>query len=180
MYHSFWMNRIARITIMVGIVSLFPYCERKKAALAPSDIARSRIMAVSRLSSPLSASMLTVTFRELHRQIILFGANFRPDSALVVPHSTTVPTGTSGEIEVSFFIADSTGEMAASGVVTLPLEEDWEWHVTFTNSERDPTRFCWGCRGRQAFALSPSIARSDADSLWVVWGGNFISHPVYY
>lgn len=88
-------------------------------------------------------------------------------------------TATSGPLRVAFrFAAGSV--VASEGAVEVPLRMDWGYDFTLSVDSLDPTRLCIGCMGRRAFALDPAYRASARDSVWLVWGGNYLSNPVIY
>ena len=149
-------------------------------ACGEKQVGTAAITAVARLDPPLERSMLRVTFREGTRTWEVNGGEFRGDSLLVEPHSGWYSTGTKGTIDVAFAILDSGGTVQSAGEVRLPLRDDWRWCVDFINATDDPRHGAFGCEGSRAFALPAGIRNPYRDSLWVVWGGNWISRPVVY
>jgi hypothetical protein len=89
-------------------------------------------------------------------------------------------TKTSGDLEVRCSIATAQGEMPNVGSITLPLKNDWIWGVDFFISTVDPAAGCFGCFGSESFALDPDLGYEEDKKLYIVWGGNSISHPVVY
>jgi CubicO group peptidase (beta-lactamase class C family) len=53
-------------------------------------------------------------------------------------------------------------------------------HVDVLLSDRNPTELCFGCIGHEAVAVPDDLNPEVADSLFLVWGGNWISDPVVY
>lgn len=88
-------------------------------------------------------------------------------------------TATSGSLQVAFrFAAGSV--VASEGAVEVPLRTDWTYDFTLSVDSLDPTRFCIGCMGHRAFPLDAAYRVSPRDSVWLVWGGNYIKNPVIY
>jgi hypothetical protein len=141
---------------------------------------RSGISASASFAPPLELSTLTVTFREAGREWRAYGSGFTTDASNGTPHSAEWGTGTSGRMDVSFEMVDSAGTTVAAGQITLELRPDWRWGVHFANATTDPRQQCFGCSGSRAFPLVVGYRAPDRDSLWVVWGGNSIDHPVMY
>ena len=146
---------------------------------------RSGVGATVTFAAPLDRSMLTITFREGSRSWQVHGADLRPSGDELTPSGGIVyqaewVTGTSGSIDVSFDLADSSSTAHVTGQVTLPLQRDWRWRVTFLNATDDPTRSCFGCAGRRPFALPAALRAVARDSLWVVWSGNSTTQQVVY
>jgi len=95
--------------------------------------------------------------------------------------SPEVPTWPSGDLTMRFAFRESSGELVSRGSVTVELREDWHWSFDIRRSSEDPTRGCFGCFGSKSFPIvAAEFTASDSDSVWVVWGGNWISHPVLY
>ena len=141
---------------------------------------RAYIRAAASLSAPLDVGMLTVTFHDGSRKWEVRGSEFSVQPGLGMPQSLEYCTGTSGTVDLSFAITDPSARLVVSGEVTLPLRPDWRWRVDFINGPDNPADFCFGCAGSLGFALPEAFRASDRDSLWVVWGGNWISNPVIY
>ncbi len=141
---------------------------------------RATISAAAALDPPIEASMLKVTFRDGFRIWQAHGADFTADGSFALPHSPEWSTGTAGDISVAFELRDTSGTVLSAGEVTIGLRPDWRWTVDFMTSTRDPRTLCFGCFGGQAFAIQPAYRTPGHDSLWVVWGGNSIRHPVIY
>jgi len=141
---------------------------------------RSGISAAAWLSPPLNLSMLRLTFREGTRAWEARGGDFAPSADFGWPHSPEWATGQAGDIDVGFELADSTGTGLVAGRITLPLRRDWRWRVDLINATDNPALGCFGCAGSRAYALPPGYRASPSESLWVVWGGNSIRHPVVY
>jgi len=99
------------------------------------------------------------------------------------PGNSTTPwfqTADAGSLEVSFHLTALENDTISEGRLAIPLRGDWQWDIMFTVSSYDPLTGCWGCFGSRAFALDPAYQDTIADSVHVVWGGNYISHPVIY
>jgi hypothetical protein len=141
---------------------------------------RATVRALASLAPPLDMTMLTVTFREGGRSWQARGLEFTSDASLAVPHTSAWNTGTAGSMDIAFELLDSAGTVAASGQVSLELRADWAWGVQFSNVTEDPGLGCLGCSGSRAFPLAAGYRASGRDSLWVLWGGNSISHPSLY
>lgn len=89
-------------------------------------------------------------------------------------------TPTSGDARVSFVVVLPDGRQASSGDATVSLRGDWAWRFDLMASAEDPRKSCFGCYGSKPFALPADLRTTDRDSLWLVWGGNSIKHPVVY
>ena len=89
-------------------------------------------------------------------------------------------TPTSGTARVAFTVVLPGGREASAGEVTVALRGDWSWGFELIAATEDPARVCFGCYGSKAFALPADLRAAGGDSLWLVWGGNSIKHPVVY
>jgi hypothetical protein len=89
-------------------------------------------------------------------------------------------TKTSGELDVTCSILTAQDEIKRGGSITLPLRDDWRWGVDFYISVDDPSEMCFGCFGSESFALDPALGYAEDKKLFIIWGGNSISHPVVY
>ena len=79
----------------------------------------------------------------------------------------TFGTASSGDLTVTVSQA-SAGDARVLGEVILPLRPGWSYDVEVRLSNRSPLRGCSGCAGA-SFPLDPPLARSPADSLFIVW-----------
>lgn len=84
-----------------------------------------------------------------------------------------------GELYVSFRFA-TPGGIVSAGEATVPLRSDWRYGFDIRVDSLDPTRLCFGCIGARAFPLAAAYQRTVRDSVWLVWGGNYIRNPVIY
>jgi len=90
-------------------------------------------------------------------------------------------TANQGTLVVSYSLIPLGSAAAVStGTIELPLRSDWAYGVDIKPDTADPRRFCLGCAGSKAFPLAPEFRTLQADSVYLVWGGNSISHPVIY
>jgi hypothetical protein len=116
---------------------------------------------------------VTVTFRDGDRiRRIELDASNRLSQAY--------STKTAGDLEVRCSIASAQGENLNVGSIKLPLKNDWRWGVQFYISTNDPSDACFGCFGSESFALDSALGYEAEKKLYIVWGGNSISHPVVY
>lgn len=99
------------------------------------------------------------------------GANGRPAAELA--------TRQSGTLSVAFRFADGAATIA-EGSAEVPLRSDWAYGFTIHVDSANPRRTCFGCIGSTPFPLLARYRRTPADSVWLVWGGNSIRHPVVY
>ena len=84
-----------------------------------------------------------------------------------------------GKLRVAFRFATGSA-VVSEGAAEVPLRADWIYGFSVQVDSVNPTRFCFGCMGSQAFALDEAYRRSARDSVWLVWGGNSIKNPVVY
>jgi len=78
-------------------------------------------------------------------------------------------------------VKDSDGSFVSGGQVALDLRRDWRWGIDIFHRDQNPIHGCFGCFGYKAFPiLDPAYVTSNADSVFVLWGGNSISNPVEY
>lgn len=96
----------------------------------------------------------------------------------------TYGTATDGSINIIFSFHNQSIELA-SGEFALELKEDWLWGVNFlvASAEFNPLTSCLGCQSYKSFKLQPeALSNTDEvpDSLYVVFGGNYISEPVVH
>lgn len=84
-----------------------------------------------------------------------------------------------GELYVSFRFAAS-GVILSAGEATVPLRSDWRYGFDIRVDSTNPTRLCFGCIGARAFPLAAAYQRTARDSVWLIWGGNYIRNPVIY
>ncbi len=95
-------------------------------------------------------------------------------------YSQSFVTPSSGTLQVQITVADSTGGYLSSGSVSLDIRGDWRWSIDFVLANKDPFYGCFGCVGHKAVRVAPIFQMTPGDSLFVVWGGNSIKHPVIY
>jgi hypothetical protein len=95
-------------------------------------------------------------------------------------HTQPFTTPKSGKLQVQFTLTDSTGDHLSSGVVSLDIRVDWRWSVDFVLSSQNPFNGCFGCLGYTSFPVDSVFQKGVKDSLYVIWGGNSIKHPVIY
>ncbi len=89
-------------------------------------------------------------------------------------------TPKSGTLLVRVSLSDSAGQHVSSGSIALDIRSDWRWGVDIFLSNRNPTEGCFGCFGYHAFEADSIYQETPTDSLYLVWGGNSIKHPVIY
>jgi hypothetical protein len=138
-----------------------------------------RISFSTYLGDPLAGATLTVTVEDGTRRWTWTGDDFRTSASSAVPTTPSVSTPTSGTAQVAFELQDGNA-VISSGTVSIPLQGDWIWNLHLIASTENPMHGCFGCQGAQAFPLAEAWREEEKDSVWVVWGGNSISHPVIY
>lgn len=136
----------------------------------------------ARLSVSAVALSPTLNTAEVRYRIVAGDRNW----AVTLPspagdrHSQEFDTPKSGTGRVSFAVKMPDGREVGAGEVTVPLRDDWAWDFDLSAKTEDPRRTCFGCVGSKAFALRQEFRETGRDSLWLVWGGNSIKHPVVY
>ena len=85
-----------------------------------------------------------------------------------------------GTMLVSVILERSPGDTVATGGVVLPLRQDWRWGVDIFVAGPNLANPCLGCEGVRAFPLRDQSPAGQADSLFLIWGGNSISKPVVF
>lgn len=97
------------------------------------------------------------------------------------PHrSDEFRTPDHGTLHITAVLARPGEEPMATASIELDIRRDWAWGVDVFLSERNPTELCFGCIGHVAVAVPDDLIPDVADSLFLVWGGNWISDPVVY
>ena len=92
-----------------------------------------------------------------------------------------IETRTEGLLVLQFYLRDPNGGIVSNGQIELPLKGDWRWGINIWHEHRNPYFACWGCAGYKSFPILRSECKtSEKDSVFVVWGGNSISNPVWY
>lgn len=86
--------------------------------------------------------------------------------------------GCEEEARVSFTVFSEPGRLDP-GTVTVRFSDDGRTRTVFLD-ERNPNETCIGCFGYRSFPVVEAYRTSPAESLWMTWGGNLISHPVVY
>jgi hypothetical protein len=114
-----------------------------------------------------------VTFRDGDK---IRRVNLDSSNRLAGPFSTS----TSGDLVITCSVLSNQTEIKSSGSITLSLRDDWMWGVNFHISADDPSDMCFGCFGSESFNLDPALGFDEDEKLYIVWGGNSISHPVVY
>lgn len=138
-----------------------------------------RISASAVLAPPLSKQMLTVTVHDGDRVTVWTGTDFTSMQG-GVPTTKELDIGTSGpDLQLEFRL-ENAGTTVSSGTVLLPRRKDWRWNLTVQADSADPRLRCFGCAGSKAFPLAEELRTPTMDSVWAVWGGNSIKHPVTY
>ncbi|HET7188479.1 MAG TPA: hypothetical protein VFI52_10000 [Gemmatimonadaceae bacterium] len=123
----------------------------------------------------LPRELLTVTITDPVGSRTLSG----PDIGASWSEGREFATATSGSLHLAFKFAGGS-VVASEGAVDVPLRTDWSYDFTLSVDSLDPTRFCIGCMGHRAFPLDAAYRVSPRDSVWLVWGGNYIKNPVIY
>jgi hypothetical protein len=128
----------------------------------------------------LTISMLRVSISDGFHRYELQPADFNSNGENQPYRSPDLPTRTKGTLRFTYALVEPSGETVSGGTVDLPLRRDWRYDIDILTDSTDPTHYCLGCGGSQPFALSPEYRLQPLDSVYVIWGGNYISHPVMY
>ncbi|MFL5470180.1 MAG: hypothetical protein ACJ8AE_10330 [Gemmatimonadaceae bacterium] len=140
----------------------------------------SRVTVNAWLPVPLEPQMLRVKVDDGQHVWNLTGSDFHPVGS-TQHNGPTLQTANHGTLTVSYaLVVPGAAATISSGAIDLPLRKDWGYGVDIHADTADPRRFCFGCAGSKAFPLASEFRSSQADSVYVVWGGNSISHPVIY
>lgn len=108
----------------------------------------------------------------------LTGRDFGTPEAANYTQTFEIPR--SGKLRVDFSLRDSLGGHLNSGSVSVDVHSDWIWDINIVLGNHNPFYSCFGCIGSQSFVLDSVYQRTPSDSLFLVWGGNSIKHPVIY
>lgn len=128
----------------------------------------------------LAISMLRVSVSDGFHSYELRPENFNSNGESQPYHSPELPTLTKGTLRFAYALVEPSGDTVSGGSVDLPLKRDWSYFIDIQADSADPTRFCFGCQGSRPFHLAPQYREPAFDSIYVVWGGNYISDPVIY
>ncbi|HJQ52316.1 MAG TPA: hypothetical protein VJ825_00620 [Gemmatimonadaceae bacterium] len=169
---TFGISRLARQIANVAIIGAF--------CLAGCTSGEAKIRVDAWLPAPLSPAMLTVNVSDGRSSRTLTGGDFQLVGGFQY-HGPTIETSNQGTLKIDYVLVPVGSTVpVSSGSVELPLRPDWSYGVTIRPDSADPRRFCFGCQGAKAFPLAPAFRISQTDSIYVVWGGNSIRHPVIY
>jgi hypothetical protein len=122
--------------------------------------------------------MVTVRFSDGAIARTLTGDDFALDIGRA--DSREFETRTGGSLDIQIEVDTESAGRVTSGTLTLPLQPDWIWNVSFYFGVRNPNDGCIGCFGYRSFTVMEAYRTSEAESLWMIWGGNSISSPVVY
>lgn len=90
-------------------------------------------------------------------------------------------TANSGSVIIKFEIKTELNKLISKGEISIPLKKDWAWSVEISHSNSDPLIGCFGCVESKSFPILESeYISNNADSIFIVYGGNSISNPVIY
>ena len=109
----------------------------------------------------------------------IFGSDFFIDEYLHQPHTIKYETCRDGFSSISFKLIKN-GKIISTGNLSLPLEKDWDININFFVMDENPINGCFGCRGYKVFPVEKEFRKSENDSLYVIWSGNYIANPVVY
>jgi hypothetical protein len=148
-----------------------------------SDVPSSKVRVSLDKDTLIVPSMLHVRLDDDHLVWEFGPDDFGPDPKYTGQwYGPKVPTANSGTLDFEFHLNGPDGAIVSSGAVSMPLKRDWQWSVGLhRKAGREWFEGCFGCFGIEAFPiLDNTYAASDSDSIYVVWGGNYISNPVVY
>lgn len=136
-------------------------------------------------SDLLSNQTLNVSFTDGNKSKSFSNQDFqtRENPTIGELATSVAETSTDGQLTIEFQLFDSeTEQQLSGGNFQLDLKEDWRYSIYFLSdsAEADPTNGCFGCGGYFSFDYSTNSSSPDNDSLYVIWGGNYISNPVVY
>jgi hypothetical protein len=94
-------------------------------------------------------------------------------------YTAAIETPRSGKLTVQVDLAPA-GNATPLPQIELDARPDWIWQVEIWLYGHNPMDGCMGCMGVRAFPVPSTLQRTSRDSLYIVWGGNSISHPVVY
>ena len=142
--------------------------------------ARARVHLIK--DSLLTPSMLQVAVSDGRSTWCFESQDFGVDAMFAGAWSSAeMKTRTSGTLAIQFSFRDTLGQVVSQGEVAIPLRGDWRWSIDLFRASEDPIQKCFGCVDSRAFViLDSTFVGSKDDSVFVVWGGNFISDPVVY
>lgn len=131
-----------------------------------------------------SSDELSITTTGTKSGLNLSKNDFTGNDSQGLGSTNSFSTDNDGLMTVSFTFINETSVLS-DGEFELDLREDWQWSVNFQIGTADfnPLDNCFGCQFYESFELNPeslSSSESEADSLYVILGGNFISEPVDY
>ncbi len=152
--------------IVIGFLLAFTACSKSEVAFVfHADSAQG-----------LNTDLVHVRFTDGRLARTLDGGDFRTSMDWGTPHTEYFGTQDHGTLRGAVWLVSASDSIAA-GTVDLPLRDDWRWSVDIFVADSNPMRQCFGCVGTRSFKAAPG---APGDSLFLVWGGNWISHPVTY
>jgi len=132
-----------------------------------------------------SADEVSITTTGTKSGLSIAKSDFTGNDGDHFPGSTkSFNTVNDGTMTVSFSFLNENSELA-EGDFEIELKEDWQWSVNFqiNSADYNPFEGCFGCQFYESFKLNSEAltnSETEADSLYVVIGGNNISEPVIY
>ena len=158
---------------------LFLFLVYALSGCVPWQADQARVTINAWLPPPLTRDMLHVRVTDGSREWALVGADFHSRGG-PQHNGPELKTRMRGTLRVHYTLSAPDQQIVSTGSVEIPLKRDWQWGVDIRPDSANPARMCFGCSGSQAFPLHPSYRTIHADSVYVVWGGNSIKHPVIY
>jgi hypothetical protein len=125
----------------------------------------------------LGEEALTVRYDDGFGERVVPGSEFNT-MRFGTPNAGPFATRNEGTLRVR--VAVVHGDTLGTGELSLPIRKDWIWGVSVHLANSDPTRTCFGCMGARAFPFRGRAQGIAADSLYLVWGGNYLSRPAVY
>jgi hypothetical protein len=131
-----------------------------------------------------SSDELSITTTGTKNDLNLSKSDFTNNNSESLGSTNSFSTDIDGLMTVSFTFINNNN-ILSEGEFEIDLREDWQWSVNFQigTADYNPLDTCFGCQFYESFELNPeslSSSESEADSLYVILGGNFISEPVVY
>jgi hypothetical protein len=166
------------IVILLLVLS-FCSCAKKKTTSVDQDEATVRFRFINQVSR-VNVPMLHITYNHGATARTLRDSDFHFDSTSQQYLTSTFATPLAGTLSLNVLLTDTTGDTVSSGSAAIPLRPDWAWGIDIFPSHTNPYLYSFGVVGYQAFPLRPAYQDSLSDSLYLLWGGNSIKHPVIY
>lgn len=122
---------------------------------------------------------ISIEYKDNDFSYSINGKDFFVDKYFAQQHTDKYETSKKDTFYISFRIT-KMGETIAKGNLSLLLKNDWSWQIDFHIADKNPIYGCFGCQGYKSFPIDLDYKSSPSDSLYVIWGGNYITFPVIY